>query len=138
MFRIVLAVGIFAVAAGIALWLDRRRQESAPSQGRDLVPHQLDRNDFPRPDAAWLVVLFTSVHCDSCKALAAKAAPLESADVAVAEIEYTAHPDLHRRYDIDAAPITVVADRAGVTQASFVGAFEATALWTKLAELRAG
>ena len=57
-------------------------------------------------------------------------------DVAVVEIEYTEHPALHRRYAIDAAPITVVADGDGVTRASFVGAFDATQLWAELAELR--
>jgi hypothetical protein len=52
-------------------------------------------------------------------------------------VEYGAQPDLHRRYKIDAAPITVLVDDAGVTRASFVGAFAATELWNALAELRA-
>lgn len=134
--RIVVALAVFALAAAIAWWLERRRRTAPPTQGRTVAPQQLDRRDFPRPDVAWLVVLFTSQHCDSCQGLYAKAAPLESDDVAVVEIEYTEHPALHRRYAIDAAPITVVADGDGVTRASFVGAFDATQLWAELAELR--
>jgi hypothetical protein len=136
--RLVIAVVILVVAAGVALWLERRRVFAPPTQGRAIVPQQLDRRDFPRPDAPWLVALFTSQHCDSCAGLYDKARPLESADVTVAEVEYGARPDLHERYQIDAAPITVLVDAAGVTRGSFVGAFAATELWSALAELRSG
>ena len=135
--RIVLAVVIVAVAGAIAWWLERRRVAAPPTQGRAIVPQQLDRRDFARPDVPWLVVLFTSAHCDSCAGLREKAQPLESDDVSVTEIEYGAHPELHRRYQIDAAPITLLVDASGVTRASFVGAFTATDLWNALAELRA-
>ncbi len=134
--RVVLAVAIFAVAAAVAWWLERRRVAAPPTQGRAIVPQQLDRLDFARPDAPWLVVLFTSEHCDSCAGLSDKAKPLESDDVSVEEVEYGARPELHRRYQIDAAPITLLVDASGVTRASFVGAFAATDLWNALAELR--
>ena len=135
--RIVIAVAIIAIAGGVAWWLERRRTVAPPTQGTAVVPQQLDRRDFARPEAPWLVVLFTSQHCDSCAGLYDKAKPLESDDVSVTEIEYGAHPDLHRRYKIDAAPITVLADAAGVTRGSFVGAFAASDLWTAVADLRA-
>jgi hypothetical protein len=135
--RVVVAVAILVVAAAVAWWLDHRRVSAPPSQGRAVVPQQLDRNDFPRPDAPWLVVLFTSRHCESCAGLVDKAMPLASPDVSVVEVEYTAAPELHERYQIDAAPITVIADAAGVTRGSFVGAFGAPDLWSALAELRA-
>ena len=134
--RILIALALIVVAAAVAWWLERRRVVAVPTQGRAVVPQQLDRHDFVRPDAPWLVVLFTSEHCDSCAGLYDKAKPLESADVAVTEIEYGAQPELHRRYHIDAAPITVLVDAMGVTQASFVGAFAAAELWTALAEIR--
>lgn len=134
--RVVVAVAILVVAVAIAWWLDQRRVVAPPSQGRAVVPRQLDRNDFPRTDASWLVVLFTSRHCDSCAGLVDKALPLESEEVAVVEVEYTVQPDLHERYQIDAAPITVLVDREGVTRGSFVGAFSAPELWSALAELR--
>ncbi|MDQ1480634.1 MAG: hypothetical protein QOI44_1495 [Actinomycetota bacterium] len=134
--RVVVAVAILAIAAGIAWWLEHRRIAAPPSQGRAVAPEQLDRNDFPRPDAPWLVVLFTSRHCDSCAGLVDKALPLASDDVAVVEIEYTRQPDLHARYQIDAAPITVLVDREGVTRAAFIGAYTAPDLWSALADLR--
>jgi hypothetical protein len=134
--RIVLAIGVFVVLAGVAFVMERRRRADAPTQGSIAVPAQLDRADFPRPDAPWLVVLFTSAACDSCEGLAEKAAPLESADVAVAEAEYPAAKTLHDRYHVNAAPLTVIADAQGVVRDSFVGAFAATDLWTTLANLR--
>ncbi len=134
--RILIAVVLLAVAAGVAWWLERRRAAAPPTQGHAVVPQQLDRHDFPRPDAAWLVVLFTSKSCESCAGLLDKAQPLASDGVSVTEVEYGAQPALHRRYRIDAAPITLVVDAQGVTRASFVGAFAASDLWSTLAELR--
>ena len=134
--RVVVAVAIIAVAVAIAWWLEHRHGAAPPSQGRAVAPQQLDRNDFPRPDASWLVVLFTSRHCDSCAGLVDKALPLASDEVGVVEVEYTLQPDLHERYRIDAAPITVLVDREGVTRGSFVGAFSAPELWSALAEIR--
>jgi hypothetical protein len=116
--RILIAVAIVAVAGGVAWWLEHRRKVAPPTQGRAVVPQQLDRRDFPRPDAPWLVVLFTSKQ------------------VSVTEVEWPANRALHERYRIEAAPITVLADADGVTRASFVGAFTATDLWNALAELR--
>jgi copper chaperone CopZ len=135
--RVVVAIVILAIAAGIAWWLEHRRVVAPPSQGRAVAPEQLDRNDFPRPEAPWLVVLFTSRHCESCAGLVDKALPLASDEVAVAEVEYTLQPDLHARYRIDAAPITVVVDHEGVTRAAFIGAYAAPELWSALAEVRA-
>lgn len=135
--RVVIAVAILAVAAGIAWWLERRRVVEPPSQGRAVAPEQLDRRDFPRPDAPWLVVLFTSRHCDSCAGLVDKALPLASSEVAVVEVEYTLEPALHARYQIDAAPITVLVDKDGVTRSAFIGAYPAADLWSALADLRA-
>jgi hypothetical protein len=134
--RILIAVMIVVVAGGVAFWLERRRTVAPPTQGRAVVPHQLDRRDFPRPEAPWLVALFTSSNCDSCAGLLDKARPLESEHVSVTEVEFTANRSLHERYRIDAAPVTVLADAEGVTRASFVGAFTATDLWNALAELR--
>jgi hypothetical protein len=135
--RVAVAVVILAIAAGIAWWLEHRRVVAPPSQGRAVAPEQLDRNDFPRPEAPWLVVLFTSRHCESCAGLVDKALPLASDDVAVVEVEYTLQPDLHARYQIDAAPITVLVDREGVTRSAFIGAYAGPELWSALAELRA-
>jgi hypothetical protein len=65
-----------------------------------------------------------------------KAKVLESDEVAVADVEYQANRDLHRRYSIDAVPTTVIVDRAGVTRAEFVGPVSATDLWAAVAGAR--
>ena len=58
--RVVLAVVLAGAVIALALVLQRRRPD-APSRGASYeVPPQLDRNDFDRPDAPWLVVVFTS------------------------------------------------------------------------------
>lgn len=136
--RLVVAVVLFAVLGALAWWWERRRRRDAPTQTPGVAPTQLDRADFPRPDAPWLVVLFTSNTCESCAGLYDKAAALESDEVVVVEIEYFAHRDLHARYQVDAAPMTLVADADGVVRLSFLGAFAAPELWTAVAELRAG
>ena len=89
--RIAIAVVIIAVAGGIAWWLEHRRVAAPPTQGRAVVPQQLDRRDFPRP-ARCVSCCFTSQHCDSCAGLIDKAKPLESDDVSVTEVEYGAQP----------------------------------------------
>ena len=66
----------------------RRRRPDPPTQPAAHVPVQLDRADFARPDAPWLVAVFTSATCQTCADVAAKAAVLASDDVAVAEVEY--------------------------------------------------
>ncbi len=133
--RLVIAAVLVALAVVVAVVLDRRRPD-APAQARWAVPVQLDRADFVRPDAPWLVTVFTSATCDSCARVVAKASPLESPEVAVQEVEVGADPGLHRRYGIDAVPCLVVADAEGVVRASFVGPPSATDLWATVAEVR--
>ena len=135
--RIVVVLVAFATLAAVAWWLERRRRTDAPPQSGGSTPTQLDRADFPRSDAPWLVVLFTSQTCDSCEGLYDKAALLASPDVAVVEVEFFAQRALHDRYQIDAAPLTLVADGQGVVRATFLGAFSAPELWSAVAELRA-
>jgi hypothetical protein len=64
-------------------------------------------------------------------------AALESDAVATCEIEASARGDLHRRYEISAIPMTIVADAEGVVRRAFVGAFTATDLWAAVADARA-
>jgi hypothetical protein len=133
--RIVIAVLLLATVGGVAL-LMRRRSPDAPPRDVYPVPKQLDRSDFPRPEAPWLVALFSSVTCDSCHGLGDKLTPLESGEVAVCELDYDHQRALHDRYELAAIPTTVVVDHEGVVRRAFVGAFSATDLWAAVAELR--
>jgi hypothetical protein len=133
--RIALALALVAVAVAVAVVLQRRRPE-APTRPSFAVPEQVDRSDFGRADAPWLVAVFTSETCDSCRAVWDKARLLDSSEVAVQEVEAVRDRDLHQRYGIDAVPLVVIADDRGVVGAHFLGPVTATDLWAAMAELR--
>ena len=133
--RLIVAAVLALVAGGIA-WRLRNQDLSDPVRSSGEVPRQLHRTDFPRADAPWLVVVFSSATCDGCSVMAEKVAVLESADVATCEVEYGAERALHERYAIDSVPLVVVADDAGITRAAFLGPTSATDLWAAVAELR--
>lgn len=134
--RLLLAALLVAVAAAVAFVLRRRATTAPPTQAKWAVPTQLDRNEFAEPDLDWLVVVFTSATCDSCKEAVAKARVLASPQVGFQEVAYQDRKDLHTRYGVEAVPTTLMADAEGVVQASFVGAPSATDLWAALAEAR--
>jgi hypothetical protein len=134
--RLVVAVVIVAVVAVVAVIVRRRRTPDAPTQRRYSAPTQLDRADFDRPDAPWLVAVFTSATCSVCASVAAKAKVLECDDVVVHEVEYGSDRALHERYSIDAVPTVVIADAKGVAAAAFLGPVTATDLWAAVAEAR--
>jgi len=128
---------LLAVAAGVVAFVLRRRQQTeAPTQPSFQAPAQLDRREFARPDAPWLVALFSSATCDSCALMREKVAALASDAVAVDDVEVGARKAVHQRYAIEAVPIVCVADAEGVVRASFVGPVSATDLWAAVAEAR--
>lgn len=134
--RALLAAGLVLVAAAVAALL-RRRQADAPTHGPSwATPTNLDRSEFDRPDADWLVAVFSSATCLSCQAVWEKAEHLRSSAVAVQEIEAVDHRELHQRYGVEAVPMVLVADAAGEVRASFLGEPTATDLWATVAELR--
>jgi hypothetical protein len=134
--RALLALALMAVAVGVAWVLRRRSHTDAPTQVTWKVPVQIDRADFAGSDRPWLVALFSSATCATCQSMADKVQVLESTEVAIDNIEHGMQADLHKRYSIDAVPLTVVADHEGVVRASFVGPVSATDLWAAVAEVR--
>jgi hypothetical protein len=134
--KLVLVAVLVAVAAIVALVAQRRRPAAPTNPSAYEAPAQLDRHDFASADAPWLVVVFTSETCDTCTAVWERAQPLRSDVVAVVEAEASRDIELHRRYDIEAVPITVIADHEGVVQRAFIGPVTSTHLWAAVAELR--
>jgi hypothetical protein len=118
--RVLLAVAIALVVATLAMLLQRRKPEP-PTQREWAVPTQLDRADFERPGAPWLVAVFSSATCGGCATAVERAQAVASGDVAVQDVEFTARRDLHKRYNIETVPMLVVADRQGVVRAHFIG-----------------
>jgi hypothetical protein len=131
-----ITVVVAAVAVVAAVVITRRTAVEAPTQPTYDVPAMVDRADFDRPDAPWLVVEFSSATCLSCRDVWEKVRQLESDDVAVQDVEAIERKDLHEKYAIDAVPMTVVVDRDGVTKTSFLGVPSAADLWAAVADLR--
>ena len=135
MTRLVIVGAVVVVALLINLW-QRKRRVDAPTQGAGEVPSQVDRADFVRPEAPWLVLAFTSATCQTCSDIERKVRVLETNNVAIQILEYTTERALHARYKIDAVPTVLMADSNGVVQANFLGPVSATDLWAALARVR--
>lgn len=134
--RLLLAVVIVVVAAGIASLVRGRRPQDPPTQRRGVLPAQLDRTDFARPDAPWLLVVFSSTTCSTCADVIRKAAVLESEAVAFETVAYQTDRARHDRYAIDSVPALLVADANGVVRHASLGPVSATDLWAAVAEAR--
>jgi thioredoxin-related protein len=132
---LVIVVAVVAVALLASRFVVRRE---GPTQVGHVVPSQVDRLDFQRSDAPWLVLAFTSATCNTCADIERKVVVLESAQVAVQIVEYGAERALHAKYSIDAVPSVLFIDHDGVVQSSFVGPVSATDLWAGLARVRDG
>ena len=132
--RVLLVLGGLAIAGVVAAMLGRRTDQ--PAANTTHIPRQLDRADFPRPEAPWLVAVFTSATCNTCAGVWDRARHLESDQVAVVELEVGRDPELHERYRIDGVPTLVICDRAGEVKRAFLGPTSATDLWAAVAEVR--
>ncbi|MEE9413878.1 MAG: hypothetical protein V3V01_01260 [Acidimicrobiales bacterium] len=133
--RLIIAGLVVAVALVIA-WLGQRRNSVAPVRTGQVVPEQVDRSDFDRPDSQWLVAVFTDASCSTCAKAVDVASALESSAVAVQTIERSHAPALHQRYTIHSVPTTLVVDSQGVVRGSFLGPPRAADLWAAVADLR--
>jgi hypothetical protein len=132
--RVLLVLGGLAIAGAVAAMFGRKT--AAPAANTHHIPTQLNRADFARPDAPWLVAIFTSATCDTCAGVWERAQPLESNEVAVVELEVGTDKALHDRYKIDGVPTLVVADADGEVKRAFLGPMTATDLWAAVAEVR--
>jgi hypothetical protein len=134
--RLVVALMVVAAAVVAARLLERRRP-APPTRDAYPVPAQLDRQDFPRPDAPWLFVLFSSRTCDSCGPMVSRVCSLESESVATVQVEAQADKALHDRYRIEGVPMVVLADGDGVVRAGFVGSVDTWELEAALTDAQA-
>lgn len=136
MSTVVLVIVLGALVVGVAALVRSRLRVEAPTRAGWSVPAQLDRADFDRPDAPWVVVVFTSTTCAGCRGTADKAEALASDAVVVHEVSSPADQALHDRYGVEAVPMVAVADHQGVVRASFLGEPTAAELWSTMADLR--
>jgi thioredoxin-related protein len=134
--RVVIVVVLVVAAVTVALVIQRRRESPAPTRTGGALPDRVDRHDFQRPEASWLVALFASQTCRTCDDVWRKVQALASDEVAVQRLDVETEPALHRRYVVSSVPGLIVADREGMARARFLGPVTAADLWATLAELR--
>lgn len=129
---------LVAVAGVVAFVVQKKDRSTATAEPGPTwtVPSGLDRADFIRPDAPWLVAVFSSSTCLACQGTWEKAQILESSDVAVQALDSIDDKELHERYSVEAVPMVLVVDSTGAVRRSFMGEPTATDLWAALAELR--
>ena len=115
---LVLVIGLSAF--GIST-LANRRVPDRPSVPKSILPYQLDRSDFNDSNVEWIFVLFTSDTCDACASVLNEVSKISLQNVVVQNIDYASNKSLHVRYEIDAVPILLLADRKGIVKWSFAG-----------------
>lgn len=143
--RFALIAGAVAVAGLVAVAVDRIRSGSPFSPARTPaaaspahhVPERLDRGDFARPGAGWLVAVFTADTCSTCAEVWRLARRLEGPEVAAQHVEAGREAALHARYGIDAVPLVVIADGTGATRRSIAGPTTEAQLRAALSEAEA-
>jgi hypothetical protein len=135
--RVLVGLAVLVVVGAVAVVLERRRRAAAaPVRDALPVPRQVTRDDFPRPDAPWLVALFSSATCEGCAAMRDRVAALETPEVAVVDVSWQDGRAVHERYEISGVPMVLVVDAAGVVRRAFVGSVTATDLWAAVAGAR--
>lgn len=140
MLPVLIVLALVVVAGLVAFVVQRSDADADVAQAEPgpswTVPTRLDRSDFVRADAPWLVAVFSSSTCLACRGTWDKAQILESPEVAVQSLDSLEDKGIHERYGVDAVPMVLVADGVGEVRRSFMGEPTATDLWAALAELR--
>ncbi|MDG2351265.1 MAG: thioredoxin family protein [Acidimicrobiales bacterium] len=85
------------------------------------IPGHLSREDFGFLNEPWLVVIFSSESCETCKPVVAEGMKLTSLGIAIQEIAAETNRELHEKYDIDAVPMLLLVDKFGVVRSSHLG-----------------
>lgn len=137
--RLILVGAITLGAVGLAAVLRRNLGSSnlaVPGPEGWALPTHVDRADFDRPEAPWLLAVFTSATCATCADLWERARVMEAPEVVVAEAEYRRRPDLHTKYGIEAVPALAVVDAQGAVRRWLLGPAAAGELWSAVAEAR--
>lgn len=134
--RVWLLIALAALGAVVAAVIRTRLRTDAPIRPAWAVPDHVDRAELVRPDAPWMVVVFSSTTCMACRSTWDKVQILESDDVAVQDVDSVTDAALHERYGVDAVPLLLVLDADGRVRRHFLGEPTATDLWTAVAEAR--
>ncbi|HJM29002.1 MAG: thioredoxin family protein [Acidimicrobiales bacterium] len=131
-FLLVLALGGVAIAVSL---LVNRRSPDSPTVPRFVLPFQLDRSDFERPDSEWLLVLFSSETCDSCVTVLDQISSFAIPVLHIQNVEFPSNESLHNKYSVRSVPSLLLVDPKGVVEWSFAGIPPKGALFEALEHL---
>jgi thioredoxin-like negative regulator of GroEL len=102
--------------------------------GRNSLPTRVPASEVGlAADVA--IVVFTEKSCHSCQDVVRLIRGPAGAGLPVADIEYGTSPELHRKFDIDTVPTTVIVDEQGTVVAGWVGRIDLSEFTTALAKV---
>jgi len=120
MATVFLVLGAVMVAL-IVSTLARRHASPAETGSDHHIPDHLDGTDFNNSDGRRMLVVFSSNKCDTCAVVVESAMQLDFPWLMVEVVDIESRERLHNKYDIDAVPITLLADTSGHVVKSFLG-----------------
>jgi len=120
MSRLIVLVVLSCGASLAAILLKKLNYRNFVTSGWS-IPGHLSREDFGFLDEPWLVVIFSSESCETCKPVVTKGMKLASLGIAIEEVAAETNKDLHEKYDIDAVPMLLLVDKFGVVRSSHLG-----------------
>jgi len=134
MTRLLIAV---AIAGGVSLLAVLFKSVSAAqvvSVKRNALPTRIPASEVGL-EVGPAVIVFTESSCDSCQTAVRLVRGPAGAGIRVADIEYGAEPELHKKFAIDTVPTTLVVDSEGNVLAGWTGRVDLSQFTTALAEL---
>ena len=120
MSRLIVLIVLSSGASLAAVLLKKLNYRNFVTSGWS-IPGHLSREDFGFLNEPWLVVIFSSESCETCKPVVAEGMKLTSLGIAIQEIAAETNRELHEKYDIDAVPMLLLVDKFGVVRSSHLG-----------------
>jgi len=120
MSRLIVLVVLSCGASLVAVLLRKLNYRNFVKSGWS-IPGHLSREDFGFLYEPWLVVIFSSESCETCKPVVAEGMKLASLGIAIQEVAAETNKGLHEKYDIDAVPMLLLVDKFGVVRSSHLG-----------------
>jgi|TARA_B110000014_G_scaffold119773_1_gene82277 hypothetical protein len=134
MTRLFIAAALAASVTLVARFVDRRRTRHPLAVRRGALPTQVPAAEVGLDDGP-AIIIFTESSCRSCQDAIRLIRGPAGAGISVADIEYGAQPELHKRFGIDTVPTTVVVDEKGSVVAGWTGRVDLSELTLALAEV---
>ena len=134
MSRLLIAVIIAAAVSLVAVLVNRNSASQLVSVRRNLLPTRVPAVEVGL-EAGPAIIIFTESNCHSCQVVVRLIRGPAGAGIPVADVEFGMEPALHRRFEIDTVPTTVVVDHEGSVISGWTGRVDVGELATALAEI---